>query len=684
MKQELLLEGPIGHMAHPYENISLTFGKLKEMFRLIVDGFPDIEVTEKLDGQNIIITYDHETQKARIIRRMKEHTAMGGIDKETTRRFFTLDKVEKARQIALNKGKTPEEAEEASKDAGIQHVADAFYDAMYEFERAAKDMPPEFFKTEDGCRIFYNGEVVDPRSRNIVDYDTQDLVIHRTKHSKLCPDVERLQNMDDEESQLYSRFLEKHLSMVVIDEENEEIPKVKINALRDFDNIIVDEEILHRAEQALDNIAATSGLDENSSIKDYLKKVLDETIESKLPGVNGSIADRISEAVLFFLTERKTPRLKNEVEPILDLISDEQTKQVVKEFLRTPAALSEIVREAIRPIEYIVHNFASDYLKGVKSLYILNDEEALKGLQQKVSHQVTKIQSLEGQKDLEVLKRNIRKMISHKGDVSAEEVLFDENILGVYERIASNVEGLVFSYQGQEYKITGQFAPINQIMGLGRFARAPGKRDINELPSPATYESLLREEQGLPSSRIAIFSGGFKPPHVGHFLASQYLAKRSEASKLYILVGSTVRTSEDGNVSIGPEEAELIWKKFYESSPDAGFETVIIKISGSPVRWVYEKLENGEFDNDKIFCGIGACAEKECEPEDGRWKALISNYENADQVIIPLQGGSVRGSIMRELLASGDDRFLDFLPDHLSQEEKLSLRNSIVKKDYLK
>ncbi len=49
MKPELLLEGPIGHMAHPYENVSLSFSKLKEMFKLIVDGFPNIEVTEKLD-----------------------------------------------------------------------------------------------------------------------------------------------------------------------------------------------------------------------------------------------------------------------------------------------------------------------------------------------------------------------------------------------------------------------------------------------------------------------------------------------------------------------------------------------------------------------------------------------------------------------------------------------------------
>ena len=47
MKYSLLLEGPVGHMAHPYENLTLSFAQLKELFKVIVDGFPDLEVTEK-------------------------------------------------------------------------------------------------------------------------------------------------------------------------------------------------------------------------------------------------------------------------------------------------------------------------------------------------------------------------------------------------------------------------------------------------------------------------------------------------------------------------------------------------------------------------------------------------------------------------------------------------------------
>ncbi len=686
MKYSLLLEGPVGHMAHPYENLTLSFAQLKELFKVIVDGFPDLEVTEKLDGQNIIITFDHDTGKSLVIRRMGEHAAMGGIDKEAVRNFFTKDKVEKARRIALNKGASDEEAEKQSKGAGIPHVASAFYDAMVEFEKVAKDMPREFFRTEDGCAIFYNGEVIDPRSRNIVDYDTQDLVLHRTKHSKLCPGEKKLSSMPDEESQQYSAFLEKHLQMFSAQDE-ENMPKVKVNALRNFENIIVDEEILSRANQNLDNLIATSGLSGDSTIRDYLKKVLDETIENKLEGVNGPIADRISEAVLFYVTQKKMPRLRTEIAPILELISNEQTRNTVKDFLRSNAALSEIVREAIRPIEYIVHNFAADYLKGIESLYILNHEEVVGNLKSKVGAQVTRVQSLDGEKDLNVLRRNIRKMVSHTGDISAAEALYDQNIMKIYDKINTAVEGLVFSYNGQEYKITGQFAPINQIMGLGRFARAPGKRDLDERPSPGTYEGLLREEvEDVTSDKIAIFSGGFKPPHVGHYLASRYLAEQSQANKLYILVGSSVRTSKDGSISVGPDESEYFWEKYYENAPSLNFEVVVIKIAGSPVKWVYEKMESGDFDSDQIYCGIGASQgdSEPSAPEDSRWQAMTKKYENANQVVIPMQGGAIRGSIMRELLANDDDRFFLFLPDHLNDNDKVELRSRLSKKDYLK
>jgi hypothetical protein len=230
-------------------------------------------------------------------------------------------------------------------------------------------------------------------------------------------------------------------------------------------------------------------------------------------------------------------------------------------------------------------------------------------------------------------------------------------------------------------------------MGLGRFSR-PGKRDddmLSELPSPATYEGVEISEEKKSSKRIAIFSGGFKPPHVGHYLASKYLADEAEATDLYILIGSSQRSSRDGSVTIGPKQSEIMWKTYYGSAEDINFDVQIIKLGDqdipSPVKWVYTQLEDNNFENAQIFCGIGAqqgTDPKDKIPEDTRWMSMIKKYDNANQIIIPLQGGSIRGSIMRELLANDDDRFLEFLPSHMSQEQKIRLRSFLTNKEYLK
>ena len=39
------------------------------------------------------------------------------------------------------------------------------------------------------------------------------------------------------------------------------------------------------------------------------------------------------------------------------------------------------------------------------------------------------------------------------------------------DNITSVAEGFVFEYDGQLYKFTGNFAPVNQILGLFRFGR---------------------------------------------------------------------------------------------------------------------------------------------------------------------------------------------------------------------
>ena len=42
--------------------------------------------------------------------------------------------------------------------------------------------------------------------------------------------------------------------------------------------------------------------------------------------------------------------------------------------------------------------------------------------------------------------------------------------LGGFEKIVP-AEGLVFTYKGNTYKLTGAFAPLNQILGIFKYSR---------------------------------------------------------------------------------------------------------------------------------------------------------------------------------------------------------------------
>ena len=76
-KELLLMGGAYGHMAHPFDDKDLTFGDLK---KIITDGLGgqlnrEDNVTEKLDGQNIMISWKDGKL---IAARNKGHIKNGG------------------------------------------------------------------------------------------------------------------------------------------------------------------------------------------------------------------------------------------------------------------------------------------------------------------------------------------------------------------------------------------------------------------------------------------------------------------------------------------------------------------------------------------------------------------------------------------------------------------------------
>ena len=362
-KKQLLTEGgAAGHMSHPYENVSLTFAKLKEMFKIASQGFPGLKVTEKLDGQNIFISYDPVRQESLAVRN-KSHAKVGGINKETLIAALTTDRpVDK---------RVP------------QNVVDAYADSLSNFETIARLVPGEFFVREDGGLIFYNAEVMDPRSPNVVDYDAQTLAIHRVGHVVVKDGVSH--KLESAEAEKHAIQLEEILVNMAADSN---MPSVKVNAINDFKDFIEKKDAYKRAISNIDSIIRDVGVSHGQTIGDYLKSRVFLILSRKLADMNFNqeAIDAMSEAVVFYGSEKKMPRVKTEIAIALSEIPEHLTREreVCVNILRDRVALKELSDASSQPLINVIHKFAVEILENFTSAYVMQSDVTVGKLKKKV------------------------------------------------------------------------------------------------------------------------------------------------------------------------------------------------------------------------------------------------------------------------------------------------------------
>jgi len=142
--------GLAGHMSHLYDNPRLTFSEIKSVLKKASEG--KLEGTEKTDGQNLYISFSVPKQELRAARN-KTNIKAGGMS---------------ARQLA-------------DKFAFSDELKKSFSQAFRDFENVIKQFPKEkqieiFGPDTD---IYYNAEIINPETANVINYDTKLVSVHR-------------------------------------------------------------------------------------------------------------------------------------------------------------------------------------------------------------------------------------------------------------------------------------------------------------------------------------------------------------------------------------------------------------------------------------------------------------------------------------------------------------------------
>ena len=168
--------------------------------------------------------------------------------------------------------------------------------------------------------------------------------------------------------------------------------------------------------------------------------------------------------------------------------------------------------------------------------------------------------------------------------------------------------------------------------------------------------------------KIALLPGGFKPPHAGHYNMAKWLANNTDANTVIVKVGAKERDGITRDMSL------KLWDLYRstDSDPAANKLSIIPSKHNSPVKDVYDFIEQEAPENSTIYLGMG---EKEMKTNDQRF-ANIGKFAdpkgiNFETKLVPPQAGGVSGTDMRGFIMDKDQySFFDYIPKHLTPEQK--------------
>ena len=601
----ILSEGGVaGHMNHLYDNPELTFAEMKNIFQAASNG--ELEGTEKTDGQNLQLSYDVKTGTARAARN-KGNIKSGGLTA----------------------------AGLAEKFGGRGALEKAFTEAFAAFEDVVGQMSEEEQIEIFGpnTNIYYNAEVQDPRSANVINYDLPTLTIHRVGHNEYDRETGMATGRDVSSNAFrLANALESRQT-------GREVGKflVQMNAIRKL-QALSDDKAVAVANARLEKVISDAGISDNQTVAEYMVSRVSDMVDKRIDlplDVKKELMKRI-------FKEKGASLVK--VRKLIPA-GDTQMRKAIDELVKSAGNLK---KAAISPVEEIVHDFSVEMLKGLESAFILDNQAEVGRLRAELQRAVEAIEGSGSGEAMAILQRQMNKLKSVEG-------------------VSTAAEGFVFDYDGVTYKFTGNFAPMNQLLGLFKYGRGnvPALRKLDE-------------EEQAGGQTVAVVPGAFKPPHKGHLEMIKHYA--GLADKVVIMVSPLARRTPSGrDVDFGVSKA--IWNLYLRDAGLSDKVEVIRSPVNSPVSATYQFVANEDDKPEMAQPGdtvIPGCSTK--GGDESRFKANFEKYAREGvQIEDPISCAFVASP--EDALSARDFRAAldagagleDFIPDETSPEEVLSI-----------
>ena len=415
-KELLLMGGAYGHMAHPFDDYGLTFGEMKDIIDLGLQGKLDKEesVTEKLDGQNIMISaIDGKARAAR----NKGDLKRGGMSLKAVKAKFSNH---------------------------LPSVRDAFVFAVRDIALSIEKM-----SKKDQDALFANGknwaniEIIYPENKNVIDYDgAATIVFHGI--------------LKYNEAWIPSGMVKSggsRLSTII----NTVNKGIKTKFAFKGPNVLKMHKVKNYTATKSKYTSSLSRLQNIYKLKDSDELSLWHQhywLEYILAGANSTDFMNITDNVLYPLMKRWAFSDKSYKMTEINKLKEDHPEFV--DWVRSTEKMDHVnmLKANMRPFEEIFFGVGAEILANASNFLSVSPDLTVQKLRSDLDKASKAIKAKKDFSNLSKLQTQLRKLKAMP-DIST----------------AAPTEGLVFKYNGKVYKFTGFFAPINQIIGLQKFSR---------------------------------------------------------------------------------------------------------------------------------------------------------------------------------------------------------------------
>jgi hypothetical protein len=391
--------GAYGHMSHPFDDMDLTFGDLKNIIKGALTG--NLELTrEKTDGQALAISW----KNGRLIAaRNKSHLQNAGAG------AMGIEDV-------------------ASKFGGRGGLTDAYNFAMKDLSAAIQSLSePQRKKIFDEGKCFMNLEVIWPTSVNVIPYGQALLVFHNTT----C--------YDEKGSAIGANQGAATMLAGMIKQVNADVQSKYTIQGPPVTELPKKEEL-------------------SSKQTKYLTQLQKLQFEFQLSDKDG-VSEYHQAWWENFVNKSKVKLQKLEKEALvrrwafsdksfrLNTIADKDAQSWAIE--NDKVNVQKQQKDNVRQFEEIFLGVGADVLSFMGSVLTVNPDAAVRSMKDRLKSTAEKVRGSGDVSKIAKLKMELSRLTS----------------IGGANKIVPN-EGIVFVYKGNTYKLTGTFAPLNQILGI--------------------------------------------------------------------------------------------------------------------------------------------------------------------------------------------------------------------------